>query len=94
LISERIYTDEMPPAICETIGETCPGNQDGDSGVIQYERKTSGRIRRIKREVSAARLENGKRADDHCWRRLKAEPDYDIRADPKRSQRSRQLVRL
>ena len=55
--------------------------QHGDVGVGQHVGEPLGRIGRIERQVSAARLEDAEQRDHHLERALDGEPDHRLGTD-------------
>ena len=79
------------PACCAA-GRDRPGSRSssaccvtstGAAGVRQHERQPLRRIRRVERQIGAARLEDAEQPDHHLQRALDAKPHHASRAPPR-----------
>ena len=63
-----------------------------DLRILQHERETLARIRRLERYIRATSLQDAEKADDHLERTFDAYPDQYARPDAKLSQVMRQSI--
>jgi hypothetical protein len=87
-----VNADHLPASGRETVEQSALRQQHGAGGVFEHEREALGRVRRVERHVSAARLEHAEQRDDQLRRALQHDADPRVRADAERAQASGQTV--
>ena len=88
-----VEPEEARTVLRQSIEEPRLGEQHGHARVLHHEGEPVFRIRRIERQVGAARLQDAEQPDDHVERALGEDADEDVGADACGDEIVRELIR-
>ena len=81
LASLVVQADHLRRGFRQHMQKALLRQQHGCSSIFQHEGQPLRRVGRIERHIGAARLEDGKKAHDHLYGALHANPHEDLRTD-------------